>query len=151
MNDSISITSTESIYRVDDRLSIDVEVTLPLARTIDVHKKQEKQTYLLSRFIVKDYVNVSTIAQQRGGFLLTKSMMQDKLSTGFTDLVADQPGTHSSQLKNGEIRELDVRLALRYKDWEVINSILTYSIKHKTLELEPDGCYDLLLAFNKRV
>ena len=148
---SVSITSNDSIFRVDDRLSLDVEITLPLARTIDVHKKQEKQTYLLSRFIVKDYINVATVAQQRGGFLLTKSIMQDKLSTGFTDLVANQPGTHASQLKNGKIRELDVRLALRFKEWEVINGILTYSIQHKTIELEEDGCYDLLLAFNKRV
>ena len=149
--DLYSFTSNDSIFRVDDRLSIDVEITLPLARTIDVHKKQEKQTYLLSRFIVKDFVNVATVAQQRGGFLLTKSIMQDKLSTGFTDLVANQPGTHASQLKNGKIRELDVRLALRFKEWEVINGILTYSIKHKTIEMEEDGCYDLLLAFNKRV
>jgi hypothetical protein len=151
VNDGVSIISTDSVYRVDDRLSLDVEVTLPLARTIDVHDKQEKHTYLLSRFVVTDYIKVETIAQQKGGFLLTKAMVQDQLGTGFTDLVADQPGTHASQLKNGKIRELDVRLALRYKDFEIINSILTYSIKTKTLELEPDGCYDLLLSFNKRV
>ena len=147
----VSIISTNSIYRVDDRLSIDIEISLPLARTIDVHNAKEKHTYLLSRFVVTDYIKVETIAQQKGGFLLTKSMVQDKLGTGFTDLVANQPGTHASQLKNGKIREMDVRLAVRYKDYEVINSILTYSIKTKTLELEPDGCYDLLLSFNKRV
>ena len=151
VNDGVSIISTNSIYRVDDRLSIDVEITLPLARTIDVHDKQEKQTYLLSRFMVKDYIKVETIAQQRGGFLLTKSMLQDKLSTGFTDLVANQPGTHTSQLKNGKVREMDVRLMLRYKSFEIINSILTYSIKTKTLNMEDDGCFDLLLSFNKRV
>ena len=182
VNDGVSIISTSSIYRVDDRLSIDVEISLPVARTIDVQPEKkttlvprpqtaaqiaahtpkiydiikqvvtrEKQTYLLSRFVVTDYVKVETIAQQKGGFLLTKSLVQDKLGTGFTDLVANQPGTHASQLKNGKIRELDVRLALRYKDFEIINGILTYSIKTKTLELEPDGCYDLLLSFQKRV
>ena len=145
------IISTGSVFSLDDRLSIDVEIAMPLARSIDVHNSKEKQTYLLSRFIVKDYIEVETIAQQRGGFLITKSLMQDKLSTGFLDLVANQPGTHVSQLKPGAIRELDIRLALRYKEFEIINSILTYSIKHKTFEMDADGCYDLLMTFNKKV
>ena len=78
-------------------------------------------------------------------------MISDKLSTGFTDLVADNPGTHTAQLKNGQIQELDVRLILRYKSFEIINDILTYSTERKTLEMETDGVYDLLLSFNKRV
>ena len=101
--------------------------------------------------MVTDYIRVHTIAQQRGGFLLTKSMISDKLSTGFTDLVANHPGTHTAQLKNGNIQELDVRLILRYKSFEIINSILTYSVEHKTIEMGVDGLYDLLLSFNKRV
>ena len=141
-----SVISSYSIFRADDRISFDVEITLPLARTIDVHDKQEKQTYLLSRFMVSDYISVDTIAQQRGGFLLTKSMISDQLSTGFTDLVANSPGTHTSQLKNGRIQEMNVRLILRYKQFEVINNILTYSIAHKTVELDDDGVSDLLLS-----
>ena len=150
-NDGRSIISTSDIFRTDDRISFDVEITLPLACTIDVHDKQEKQTYLLSRFMVTDYIRVDTIAQQRGGFLLTKTMISDKLNTGFTDLVANQPGTHTAQLKNGNIQELDVRLILRYKSFEIINNILTYSTQHKTFEMGADGVYDLLLSFNKRV
>jgi hypothetical protein len=151
INDGRAIVSTGSIFATDDRLSIDVEITLPLARTIDVHDKTEFHTYLLSRFVVTDYIRVDTIAQQRGGFLLTKSMISDKLSTGFTDLVANQPGTHTAQLKNGEIQELDVRLVLRYKEFDIINNILTYSVGRKTIEMGADGVYDLLLSFNKRV
>jgi hypothetical protein len=151
INAGRSIISTNSIFRTDDRISFDVEITLPLARTIDVHDKKEFQTYLLSRFMVTDYIRVDTIAQQRGGFLLTKSMISDKLSTGFTDLVADNPGTHTAQLKNGQIQELDVRLILRYKSFEIINNILTYATERKTIEMETDGVYDLLLSFNKRV
>ena len=151
INTGRSVISTKSIFRADDRLSIDVEITLPLAKTIDVHNKTEKHTYLLSRFLVADYLSVDTIAQQRGGFLLTKSIISDKLNSGLTDLVANSPGTHTAQLKNGKIQEMDVRLILRYKKYEIINNILTYSVAHKTLELEDDGLYDLLLSFNKKV
>ena len=151
INTGRSVISTKSIFRVDDRLSIDVEITLPLAKTIDVHNKTEKHTYLLSRFLVADYLSVDTIAQQRGGFLLTKSIISDKLNSVITDLVANSPGTHTAQLKNGKIQEMDVRLILRYKKYEIINNILTYSVAHKTLELENDGLYDLLLSFNKKV
>ena len=152
IDDGRSVISTNSIFRTDDRISIDVEITLPLARTIDVHDSKEKQTHILSRFMIpSDYINVHTIAQQRGGFLLTKSMISDQLSGGFTDLVANSPGTHTSQLKNGEIQEMDIRLVLRYKKFEIINNILTYSIGHKILEMDADGIYDILLAINKRV
>ena len=78
-------------------------------------------------------------------------MISDKLSTGFTDLVANQPGTHTAQLKNGSIQELDVRIVLRYKNFQIINNILTYSIGYKTIEMGDDGVYDLLLSFNKKV
>lgn len=70
-----SVISTNSIFKADDRISIDVEITLPLARTIDVIDSKEKQTHILSRFMIADYIKVDTIAQQRGGFLLTKSMI----------------------------------------------------------------------------
>jgi len=46
---------------------------------------------------------------------------------------------------------MDVRLILRYKKYEILNNILTYSVAHKTFELEDDGLYDLLLSFNKKV
>ena len=150
-NNGRSLISTSSIFRTDDRISLDIEITLPVARSIDVFQKQETQTYLLSRFMVTDYIRVDTIAQQRGGFLLTKSMISDKLNAGFTDLVAGSPGTHTAQLKNGSIQELDVRLILRYKKFEIINEILTYAIQRETLEMDPDGLYDMLLSFNKRV
>ena len=130
---------------------VSVEISLPVVRTIDVHEKKEKQTFVLARYNVTDYVSVDTVCQQRGGFLLTKTIMQDKLSTGFTDLVGDYPGTHTIELKNGNIRELDIRLVLRYKDFKILNNILKYSIATKLMELEDDGLYDLLLSFNKRV
>ena len=79
------------------------------------------------------------------------SIISDKLNSGITDLVANSPGTHTAQLKNGKIQEMDVRLLLRYKKYEIINNSLTYSVAHKTLELEDDGLYDLLLSFNKKV
>ena len=98
---------------------------------------------------------------EKGGVILTKSIINDKLSVGFTDLVYNQPTSHTAQLLNGKIQEMDVRLVLRYKKYTIEltnaglitlpNDQLKFTIARKTIELEHDGLYDLLLAFNKLV
>ena len=66
--------------------------------------------------MITDYISVENKTQQRGGNILTKSILHDRLSTGFVDLVQNQPTSHISQLLNGKIQELDLRMVLRYKD-----------------------------------
>ena len=146
-----TIQSTNSVYRVDDRLSIDVEISLPLRKYIDILDGAEKHTFVLNRFVVTDYISVEAKIQQKGGVLLTKNVFQDKLNTGFQDLVNDRPGSHAAKLMNGKIQELDVRLVKRYKKYRVENDKLKFEIMHDPFELEDHGQYDVLLSFNKRV
>lgn len=155
------IQSTKSIFNCDDRLSVDIEISLPLSQSIDVFNGTSTHTYLLNRFMITDYVTVQGRTQQKGGVILTKSIINDKLSVGFSDLVYNQPSSHTAQLLNGKIQEMDVRLVLRYKKYtiEVTNAglitlpqdKLSFTIARKTIELQGDGVYDLLLAFNKLV
>ena len=155
------IQSTKSVFNCDDRLSVDIEISLPLSQSIDVFNGSETHTYLLNRFMITDYVTVQGRTQQKGGVILTKSIINDKLSVGFTDLVYNQPTSHTAQLLNGKIQEMDVRLVLRYKKYTIEvtnaglitlpNDQLKFTIARKTIELEHDGLYDLLLAFNKLV
>ena len=146
-----TIESTKSIFNCDDRLSVDIEISLPLAQSIDVHNGSEQHTYLLNRYMITDYVTVEGRTQQKGGHILTKSIIHDKLSAGFTDLVHNQPSSHTAQLLNGKIQEMDLRLMLRYKKFSVVDDRLKFTIERVPMELDDSGVYDLLLAFNKRV
>ena len=146
-----TIESTKSIFNCDDRLSVDIEISLPLAQSIDVHNGSEQHTYLLNRYMITDYVTVEGRTQQKGGHILTKSIIHDKLSAGFTDLVHNQPSSHTAQLLNGKIQEMDLRLMLRYKKFSVVDERLKFTIERVPMELDDSGVYDLLLAFNKRV
>ena len=146
-----TIESTKSIFNCDDRLSIDIEISLPLSQSIDVHNGSEHHTYLLNRYMITDYVTVEGRTQQKGGHILTKSIIHDKLSAGFTDLVQNQPSSHTAQLLNGKIQEMDLRLMLRYKSFVIVGDHVEFTIKRVTMEMDESGVYDLLLAFNKRV
>ena len=143
--------STKSVFHCDERISLDIEISIPLSQSIDVLNGKETHTYLLNRYMITDYVSVENKTQQRGGNILTKSILHDRLSTGFVDLVQNQPTSHISQLLNGTIQELDLRMVLRYKEYTVENNELHFTIERKTIELEEDEMYDLLLSFNKRV
>ena len=82
---------------------------------------------------------------------MTKSIIQDSLATGYTDLVKAQPSVHASQLLNGKIQAFDIRLVLRYKVFRIENKILKHTIARKTIDMDENSSYELLLSFNKRV
>ena len=170
-----TIESTKSIFRCDTRLSIDIEISLPLSHSIDIYNGSETHTYVLNRYMITDYVTVEGKTQQTGGHILTKSIIQDKLNIGCTDLVANQPSSHTAQLLPGKIQEMDIRLVLRHKQYarkthprviseqpivlnarnrdfySLPNQKLSFTIERTILEMDETGLYDLLLAFNKRV
>jgi hypothetical protein len=149
--EEINITSTKSIYLFDERLSIDIEITLPISQSIDVLNGAEKHTFILSRFLITDYKDLECVTEQRGGVILSKSILSDRIGSGMVDLVQGKPTSHTAQLLNGKIQVLDMRLVLRYKDYYFQNNNLQYNVLHKTLELEDAGLYDILLQFNKKV
>ena len=156
-----TIESTKSIYSCDDRLSLDIEISLPLSQSIDVFNGKEQHTFLLNRFMITDYINIAGRTQQKGGVILTKSLINDQMGSGFTDLVKNQPTSHVAKLLNGKIQEMDARMVLRYKKYSILvddqgllylpKNQLQFTIERKTLQLDENAAYDLLLAFNKRV
>jgi hypothetical protein len=148
----INITSTKSIFLFDERLSIDIEISLPIAQSIDVLDGIEKHTFILSRFMVTDYKSLESITQQKGGVILSKSILSDKISSGVVDLILGKPSAHTAQLLNGKIQAMDIRLILRYKEYYIDNyNSLKFRVIHKTLELDKQGFYDILIQFNKKV
>ena len=146
------IVSTNSMFGIDDRYSIDLEVTLPLAQTIDVFNGKEKHTFVLSRFNITDYKSgVKARTVQKQGVILTRGLFTDTLGSGMTDLVSD-PSAHTAQLLNGKIQEMNVRLLLRYKKYKIsATGDLEFTIEHQQIELDETGLYDILLQFNKNV
>ena len=156
-----TIESTKSIYSCDDRLSLDIEISLPLSQSIDVFNGKEQHTFLLNRFMITDYINIAGRTQQKGGVILTKSLINDQMGSGFTDLVKNQPTSPAAKLLNGKIQEMDLRMVLRYKKYSILvddqgllslpKNQLQFTIERKTLQLDENAAYDLLLAFNKRV
>ena len=151
VDQGVNIVSSKSLFNVDDRLSYDLEISLPLSMTIDTHDGKETQTYLLSRFQITDYQDVQTRAKQKDGLLLTETLIDDKLHGGKIDLVRGQPSTHVSQLLNGRIQALDMRVVLRYKEYYLENGKIKFNIARRTIDMGEFGFYDTLLQFNKRV
>lgn len=147
-----NISSTRSIFSVEERMSIDIEMSLPVAQTIDVTNGDEHHTFLLSRFAIGDYQKRYNMVQQSNGYVVTKTVLQNTIDSGFIDLVQDAPESHVSQLLSGEIRQLNMRLVLRYKNYFVgVGGHLAHTVERKIIEMDPSGLYDLLLQFNKRV
>ena len=141
--------STKSIFNCDDRLSLDIEISLPLSQSIEVFNGKEQHTFLLNRFMITDYINITGRTQQKGGVILTKTIISDKLGIGFTDLVSDEPTSHVAKLLNGKIQEMDARMVLRYKKYAIhvdAQGLLTlpknqlqFTIERKTLEFDENG------------
>jgi hypothetical protein len=146
-----TIFSKQSIFEFDDRLSIDIEISLPLSQTIDVENSKEKHNFLLSRFVISDYKYIETRAQQRKGVVLSKAIIQDTLALGIHDLVQNTPEAHTTQLLPGKIQVLDSRLLYRYRSYSLVNDTLESEIKTKIFSMQKYGVYDILLEFNKKV
>ena len=147
----VNIKSTQSIFRIDDRLSYDLEISLPIAQTIDTMNGKESHTFLLSRFQINDYQNIHTRTKQKDGLLLTEALIEDQLQGGMVDLVRGAPSSHVSQLLNGSIQALDLRIILRYKEYYFDNDNVRFNIARQQVDMGDYGFYDLLLQFNKRV
>jgi hypothetical protein len=124
---------------------------LPISQSIDVLNGVEKHTFILSRFMVTDYKSLECIAEQKGGVILSKAILSDKVGCGVVDLVMGKPAAHTAQLLNGKIQSLDMRLVLRYKDYYIENTYLRYRIADKILEFNDYGLYDILIQFNKKI
>jgi hypothetical protein len=149
--ENINLLSIRSIFLFDERLSIDIEISLPISQSIDVLNGVEKHTFILSRFMVTDYKSLECIAEQKGGVILSKAILSDKVGCGVVDLVMGKPAAHTAQLLNGKIQSLDMRLVLRYKDYYFQNQYLKYRVADKILEFDDYGLYDILLQFNKKI
>jgi hypothetical protein len=146
------LVSTGSMFAIDDRYSIDFEITLPLAQTIDILNGKEKHTYILSRFNISDYKKVYCRNVQKQGVMLTRGVFSDSLSLGMTNLVFQAPTAHTGQLMNGIIQEMNIRLLLRYKKYGISTTgDLPFTIEHKQIEMDETGLYDILIQFNKNV
>ena len=151
VSEGVNIKSTQSIFRIDDRLSYDLEISLPISQTIDTMNGKESQTFLLSRFQINDYQNIHTRTKQKDGLLLTEALIEDQLQGGMVDLVRGAPSSHVSQLLNGSIQALDLRVILRYKEYYFENDNVRFNIARRPVDMGDYGFYDLLLQFNKRV
>jgi hypothetical protein len=101
--------------------------------------------------MVTDYKSLDTIIEQKGGVILSKSILSDRLSSGVVDLVLGKPAAHTAQLLNGKIQSLDMRLVLRYKEFYLENKSLKFKVQHKVLQLDEHGLYDILIQFNKKL
>jgi hypothetical protein len=146
-----TIFSIQSIFEMDDRLSIDLEISLPISQTIDVENSKEQHTFLLARFVISDYKHIETRVQQRKGVVLSKAVIQDTLALGVHDLVRNTPEAHTTQLLPGKIQVLDSRLVFRYRSYSILNGTLKSEIKSRIFSMDEHGVYDILLEFNKKV
>ena len=145
-----NVKSTKSLFNFDDRLSFDLEVSLPLSMSIDILNGSENHTYVLSRFQITDYKHTTTRTKSKNGYLLSEGIFQDNL-VGRIDLVRDEPNSHVSQLINGKIQAMNVRVILRYRKYEVVNDVLQFTIESRPIEMDAFGFYDILTQFNKRL
>ena len=107
-----NVKSTRSLFEYDDRLSFDLEISLPLGMSIDILNSVETHTYILARFQITDY-DITNCTKSKNG------LFEDRL-VGKIDLVRGEPNSHVSQLLNGKIQALNLRVILRYKKYTLM-------------------------------
>ena len=133
--------SARPIYLLDERESLDIEMTLPLSRTIDVHDEAVKETYRLASYPIQKFIkSTSALRTVRGGSLGNQMHVEDSLQGGVVEL--SRKGQTISHLLPGQIRAINVRLFCSYLTWARKRVEQPYTL---------DGYWDLELLFLKKV
>jgi hypothetical protein len=134
--------SRNALHSLDERVSIDVICTLPLANKVFAKNGKEEHEYILARFPINDYNRFETTLESTPESVTDNVIVREDINVGLEDLTRKSPSSSSVFLLPGTIQQLNVQLNTRYfVDGTVISSPSKMG----------DGFWKLKLLFGKKV
>ena len=134
--------SSKTVFSADQRVTLDIESTLPTYNTISSEFSKEIHTRLLARFNLSDFININAYTKSNNGLVISGIEFEEQVTDGVKDLVRN-PHTNLSMLRPSTIQAVDISLWLRY--------IVDKKIVKTEFKLLDHEWVDFTLSFIKRV
>ena len=135
-------TSRFGVENLDERLSLDLQVTFPNSNKILVVDGVEKHEYILARFPYNNLKRFTTKLVETQSGVQDIVILDEHFGAGLVDLTRGNANYESNFLLNGDIQQISVSLFTRYYEHGVIETIPT--------EMS-DGLWYMRLIFAKKL
>lgn len=133
--------ATKSVFQIDQRISIDVESTVPVFNTMTSEFSKEKQEHLLSRFVIPDYKEVKSHMTSEDGLLVTGITFEDE-GESVHNLVRN-PYCKVNAMRSGQIQAVNISMWVRY--------LVDNTLEKIRFVLEENEWVDMGLLFSKKI
>ena len=107
----------ETLYAMnnfDDRLTLDVVLTIPLSNSITVIDGTEEHEFIVSRFHLSDYKRFDTSTTLLEGRVSSQITIEEDINVGLEDLARSNPNQSTIYMLPGDIRQISIQLYTRY-------------------------------------
>ena len=131
----------KSVFQVDERISIDVESTVPVFNTMTSEFSKEKQEHLLSRFVIPDYKEVVSHMSSMDGILVAGFTFEDE-GEAVHNLVRN-PYCKVNAMRSGQIQAVNISMWVRY--------LVDNTLEKIRFVLEENEWVDMGLLFSKKI
>ena len=131
-----------AIENLDERLSLDLQMTIPISNKIISVDGQEEHEHILARFPYNNMKKFTTKLVQTDVEMEDSVIIDESFGAGLVDLTLENPNYESNHLLNGDIQQLGISLFTRYYENGKIERIKTDM---------NDGLWVLRLVFAKKV
>jgi hypothetical protein len=98
----------------DDRLSLDIVMTIPISNQISIVDGREEHEYILARFDLSDYKRFDTLTTLLEDRVSSQITIVEDINVGLEDLARNNPNQSTIFMMPGDIRQISLRLYTRY-------------------------------------
>ena len=129
-------------YLLDQRLTLDVELTIPVSRMIESNNGEYKEKFKLASFPIDSYIQTDAKVSTVDGIARPSIRIRDSLTGGLIDLCDGYAESIVKHFLPGSVQAINTRIFCSYRDWNGSKIELGFEL---------DGFYDLELLFTKKV
>ena len=134
--------SKKPFLLLDQRQSVDLELTIPTSHVIDADNGEYKEKYRLASFAINTYINTQSKIVTKDGISMPSIKLTDSLQGGLVDLTEGYGESVVKHFLPGAVQAINVRIFCTYRKW-------TGERAERSWDL--DGFWDLELLFLKKV
>ena len=140
---SSTFVSTRSMFLMDERVTLAIELTIPSSRVIQSDDSVVTEKYRLAEFALDRFVDVICSVNIVEDQVESSITVSDKLEGGLTSLTDTELETHIIHMLPGAVQTINTRIFCNYRKWDKSLVSLPY--------LMDNALWDLDLLFCKKV
>ena len=139
---NVTFRSSSPFYLIDQRETLDVELTIPVSRTINSENGQYGEKVRLASFPIDSYIKTFTHISTKNGETMPTIRIKDNFQGGLLDLADGYQESHVKHFMPGTVRAINTRIYCSYRLWSGVRKEMDFVI---------DGFYDMQLLFMRKV